>query len=30
MSPLYGVRSHSRAALALALAWLDGVRSEGI
>ena len=28
--PLYGVRSHSRAALAVGLCWLDGVRSEGI
>ena len=26
--PLYGVTSHSRAALALGLCWMDGVRSE--
>jgi len=26
--PLYGVKSHSRAALALGLCWIDGVRSE--
>lgn len=28
--PLYGVKSHSRAALAVGLCWLDGVRSEGL
>lgn len=28
--PLYSVKSHARAALALGLAWLDGVRSEGL
>ena len=28
--PLYGVKSHARAALALGLAWQDGVRSEGL
>jgi len=28
--PLYGVKSHARAALAVGLCWLDGVRSEGI
>jgi hypothetical protein len=28
--PLYGVKSHARAALALGLAWTDGVRSKGI
>jgi hypothetical protein len=28
--PLYGVKSHARAALAVGLCWLDGVRSEGL
>ncbi len=28
--PLHPVKSHARAALALGLAWLDGVRSKGI
>ncbi len=28
--PLYGVKSHARAALALGLAWMDGVRSKGL
>ena len=28
--PLYAVKSHARAALALGLAWQDGVRSEGL
>lgn len=28
--PLYGVSSHARAALAVGLCWLDGVRSEGL
>ena len=28
--PLYGITSHQRAALAVGLTWLDGVRSEGI
>lgn len=28
--PLHGVKSHARAALALGLCWLDGVRSEGL
>lgn len=28
--PLYGVTSHSRAALALGLCWIDGVRSERV
>jgi hypothetical protein len=28
--PLYGVKSHARAALAVALTWHDGIRSEGL
>jgi hypothetical protein len=28
--PLYGVKSHARAALALGITWLDGVRSVGL
>lgn len=28
--PLYGIQSHSRAALAVGLTFLDGVRSEGL
>ena len=28
--PLYEVKSHARAALAVGLAWLDGLRSEGL
>lgn len=28
--PLYGITSHCRQALALGLAWLDGVMSEGL
>lgn len=28
--PLYSVKSHARAALALGLCWIDGIRSEGL
>lgn len=28
--PLYGIKSHARAALAVALTWDDGVRSKGM